>query len=77
MLGGLTGQRSRRGACNTSVMAYTVRRWDNWSEQDGATGLTGLEAMLNAERRSGRRLVELVVHSEDIYLVVLEDDAES
>ena len=58
-------------------MAYTVRRWDSWSEHEGATGLSGLEAMLNSERRSGRRLAQLVVHSEDIYLVVLEDDVDA
>lgn len=51
-----------------------MKRWDNWSSADGQTGLAGLEAMLNAERRAGRRLVQLVVHSEDIFLAVLEDD---
>lgn len=54
-------------------MAYTVKRWDSWSECDGKTGLAGLEAMLNEELAAGRRLAELVVHSEDIYIVVLED----
>lgn len=54
-------------------MAYTVKRWDSWSEYEGARGIDGLEAMLNGERAAGRRLVQLVVHSEDIYLVVLED----
>ncbi|MHB8245346.1 MAG: hypothetical protein ACYDGN_08340 [Acidimicrobiales bacterium] len=55
-------------------MCYSIKRWDNWSEFDGKTGLDGLEAMLNAERRAGRRLAQLVVHSEDIYLAVLECD---
>ncbi|MGO9197818.1 MAG: hypothetical protein ACLQK4_11920 [Acidimicrobiales bacterium] len=55
-------------------MAYTVKRWDSWSELDGLTGLSGLEALLNEERRAGRRLVQMVVHSEDIYVIVLEDD---
>ncbi|HLI44289.1 MAG TPA: hypothetical protein VKU92_07445 [Acidimicrobiales bacterium] len=55
-------------------MGYVVRRWDNWSSAEGLTGLAGLEAMLNAERRQGRRLVQLVVASEDIYLVVLEEE---
>ncbi|HET9091192.1 MAG TPA: hypothetical protein VFN50_02200 [Acidimicrobiales bacterium] len=54
-------------------MAYTVKRWDNWSTCDDRTGLEGLEAMLNQERANGRRFVQLVVHSEDIYLVVFED----
>ena len=54
-------------------MAYTVKRWDSWSEEAGLKGLAGLEAMLNAEHLAGRRLAQLVVHSEDIYLVVLED----
>jgi hypothetical protein len=55
-------------------VAYTVKRWDNWSDCDGVTGLAGLEAMLNNERALGRRLAQLVMHSEDIFLVVLEDD---
>ena len=54
-------------------MAYTVRRWDNWSEHEGLTGLVGLEAMLNTERSKGWRLVELVAHSDEIYVAVLED----
>ena len=54
-------------------MGYSIKRWDNWSEFDGSTGLEGLQAMLNSERQAGKRLVQLVVHSEDIYLVVLED----
>ncbi|MGO9558721.1 MAG: hypothetical protein ACLPQS_05015 [Acidimicrobiales bacterium] len=56
-------------------MAYTVKRWDSWSELDGMTGLAGLEATLNAEHREGRRLVNMVVHSEDIYVLVFEDVA--
>ncbi len=56
-------------------MAYTVKRWDNWSTCDDKTGLEGLEAMLNGEATKGRRLVQLAVHSEDIYLLVFEDDA--
>lgn len=56
-------------------MAYTVKRWDSWSEHEGLHGLEGLEAMLNAELAAGRRLAQLVVHSEDIYIVVLEDGA--
>jgi GNAT superfamily N-acetyltransferase len=55
-------------------MTYHVLRWDNWSEVDGKRGLEGLEAMLNSERSNGRKLAQLVVHSEDIYLVILEDD---
>jgi hypothetical protein len=56
-------------------MAYFVRRWDNWSEHEGVSGLSGMEAMLNAELANGRSLSQLVVHSEDIYLLVLEGSA--
>lgn len=55
-------------------MAYTVKRWDNWSECDGLAGLAGLEALLNSERRAGKRLAQLLVNSEDIYIAVFEDE---
>jgi hypothetical protein len=58
-------------------VTYTVRRWDNWSNHDGLTGLAGLEAMLNAELAVGRRLAQLVVQSEDILIVVLDDGSQS
>lgn len=54
-------------------MAYTVKRWDSWSVCEGLSGLEGLEAMLNEQHSAGLRLSQLVVHSEDIYLVVFED----
>lgn len=54
-------------------MAYSVKRWDNWSTCDGLEGLPGLEALLNQELAAGRRLSQLVVHSEDIYIAVFED----
>jgi hypothetical protein len=54
-------------------MAYTVKRWDNWSSCDGLEGLAGLEALLNQELAGGRRLSQLVVHSEDIYIAIFED----
>ncbi|MGH9297757.1 MAG: hypothetical protein ACRDZP_07260 [Acidimicrobiales bacterium] len=57
-------------------MGYIVKRWDNWSSFEGTSGIEGMEAMLNAEVGNGRRLVQLVVHSEDIYLLVLEDRQE-
>ncbi|MHB1986941.1 MAG: hypothetical protein ACYCSF_02990 [Acidimicrobiales bacterium] len=54
-------------------MAYTVKRWDSWSECNGLKGLVGLEALLNEERLKGWWLAQLVVHSEDIYVAVFED----
>ena len=57
----------------TVPVAYTVLRWDNWSECDGKRGLSGLEALLNEQFAAGRRLVQLAVQSEDIFVVVFED----
>lgn len=54
-------------------MAYTVKRWDNWSTCEGKRGLEGFEALLNEQLSAGRRLSQLVVHSEDIYIAVFED----
>lgn len=53
-------------------MSYTVLRWDNWSECEGKRGLKGLEALLNEQLAAGRRLAQLVVQSEDIFVAVFE-----
>jgi hypothetical protein len=55
-------------------MAYKVNRWDNWSEFEGQRGLEGLSAMLTAEEAGGMQLSQIIVHSEDIYLVVLHGE---
>ncbi len=55
-------------------MAYTVKRWDSWTTCNGEGGLSGLQALLNEELAAGRRLAHLIVHSEDIYIAVFEDE---
>ncbi len=54
-------------------MAYTVKRWDNWTTCQGKSGLPGLEMLLNEQLAEGRRLAHLVVNSEDVYIAVFED----